>query len=269
MIYYKTNDEIALMRQSNLLVSETLAFVASNLKVGTTSKKIDKLAEEFIRDHGGIPAFKGYRGFPASLCMSMNDAVVHGIPGSSEFRETDIVSIDCGVILNEFFGDAAFTFAFNGVQHSTIKLMKVTRESLGKGIEKAIVGNRIGDISNAIQVFCEKVHGYGVVRELVGHGVGRALHEEPDVPNFGLKGKGPLIKEGLVIAIEPMVNAGGKGVKQREDGWTIVTKDGKPSAHFEHSIAITKDGPLILSNHEIIDFAVKNNEEIVDITAKS
>ncbi len=269
MIYYKTHDEIELMRQSNFLVSETLAYIAGSLKVGMTSKQIDKLAEEFIRDNGGIPAFKGYRNFPASLCMSVNDAVVHGIPGKDPFRDTDIVSIDCGVILNDFFGDAAFTFAFSKVNSSTLKLMKVTRESLAKGIEMAVIGNRIGDISSAIQVYCERVNGYGVVRELVGHGVGRSLHEDPEVPNFGLKGKGPLIKEGLVIAIEPMVNQGMKGVRQKEDGWTIVTKDGKPSAHFEHSVAVTKYGPSILSNHDIIDSAIKNNPEIVDISAKN
>jgi methionyl aminopeptidase len=267
MIYYKTADEIELMRKSNMLVSETLAYVAGILKVGVTSKEIDKKAEEFIRDNKGVPAFKGYRGFPASLCMSVNDGVVHGIPGSKPFVETDIVSIDCGVILNSFFGDAAFTFAFSKVDTSTIKLLKVTRESLSKGIEMAVIGNRIGDISHAIQYYCEKEHGFGVVRELVGHGVGKSLHEDPEVPNFGLKGKGPIIKEGLVIAIEPMVNQGIKGVKQREDGWTIVTKDGKPSAHFEHSVAVLKSGPSILSNHDIIDKAVKNNEEIIDITA--
>jgi methionyl aminopeptidase len=269
MIYYKTQDEIALMRQSNMLVSQTLAYVASILKVGITSKEVDAKAEEFIRDNGGIPAFKGYRGFPASLCMSLNDAVVHGIPSKHPFKETDIISIDCGVVLNEFFGDAAFTFAFSKVEPGTLKLMRVTREALAKGIEMVVPGNRIGDISNAIQVYCEKVHGYGIVRELVGHGVGRSLHEDPEVPNFGLKGKGPILKEGLVIAIEPMVNQGMKGVKQREDGWTIVTKDGKPSAHFEHSVAVTKNGPYILSDHNIIDRAVKNNPEIIDISAKS
>jgi methionyl aminopeptidase len=266
MIYYKTHDEIELMKMSNMLVSQTLAYVAGLLKVGRTSKEIDKKAEEFIRDNGGVPAFKGYRGFPATLCMSVNDAVVHGIPSDKSYLPEDIVSVDCGVILNGFFGDAAFTFAFSNVDSSTQTLLKVTRESLAKGIEMVVLGNRIGDISYAIQHYCEKVHGYGIVRELVGHGVGKSLHEDPEVPNFGMKGKGPMLKEGLVIAIEPMVNQGLRGVKQREDGWTIVTKDGKPSAHFEHSVAVTKEGPVILSNHDLIDQAIKNNEEILVIS---
>jgi methionyl aminopeptidase len=266
MIYYKTNEEIELMRESNLLVSKTLAHVAEILKVGKSGKYIDKSAEEFIRDHGGMPGFKGYRGFPSTLCMSVNDAVVHGIPSDKSFTQNDVVSIDCGVILNGFYGDAAFTFAFSGISEDVKMLLKVTRESLYKGIEAAVVGNRIGDISFAIQHFCEKVHGYGIVRELVGHGVGKSLHEDPEVPNFGLKGKGPLLKEGIVIAIEPMVNLGTKAVKQQSDGWTILTKDGKASAHFEHSVAIRRQGPDILSDHSFIDDSVKKNEEIVDIS---
>ncbi|HRG39840.1 MAG TPA: type I methionyl aminopeptidase [Saprospiraceae bacterium] len=268
MIYYKTNEEIELMRESNLLVSKTLAYVGGLLKVGETGKKVDKEAESFIRDHGGIPAFKGYRGFPATLCMSLNDAVVHGIPGDKVFVDSDLVSIDCGVVLNGFYGDAAFTFAFVNVSNDAKNLMKVTRESLYKGIEAVLVGNRIGDISYAIQTYCEKVHGYGIVRELVGHGVGRNLHEDPEVPNYGLKGKGPMLKEGMVIAIEPMVNMGNKAVKQLNDGWTILTKDGRPSAHFEHSVAVRKEGADILSDHSFIDDAVKNNPEIVDISIK-
>lgn len=266
MIYYKTNEEIELMRESNLLVSKTLAYIGGLLKVGGTGKNVDKQAESFIRDHGGVPAFKGYRGFPASLCMSMNDAVVHGIPSDRTFSENDLVSIDCGVVLNGFYGDAAFTFAFQNVSEASIRLLRVTREALAKGVEAAVVGNRIGDISFAIQSYCERVHGYGIVRELVGHGVGRALHEDPEVPNFGVKGKGPLLKEGIVIAIEPMVNMGNKAVKQLNDGWTILTRDGKPSAHFEHSIAIKKEGPDVLSDHSLIDIAVKNNPEMVDIS---
>lgn len=266
MIYYKTNEEIELMRESNLLVSRTLAYVAENLKVGKSGKSIDKAAEEFIRDHGGIPGFKGYRGFPASLCMSLNDAVVHGIPSDKFFTDKDVVSVDCGVILNGFYGDAAFSFAFKNVGLGVENLLRVTRESLYKGVEAVVVGNRIGDISYAIQNYCEKVHGYGIVRELVGHGVGRSLHEDPEVPNFGMKGKGTLLKEGIVIAIEPMVNMGGKAVKQLNDGWTILTRDGKPSAHFEHSVAVRKDGADILSNHSFIDDSVKKNEEIIDIS---
>lgn len=266
MIYYKTQEEIELMRMSNILVSKTLGHIAGLLKVGISGKFIDKNAEEFIRDHGGIPGFKGYRSFPSTLCMSVNDAVVHGIPSDRNFTSTDVVSIDCGVILNGFYGDAAFTFGFHEIDENVKKLMKVTRESLYKGIGAAVVGNRIGDVSFAIQHYCERVHGYGIVRELVGHGVGRNLHEDPEVPNFGLKGKGPMLKEGIVIAIEPMVNMGNKAVKQLSDGWTILTKDGKPSAHYEHSVAVTKNGPDILSDHDFIDAAIKNNQEIVDIS---
>jgi methionyl aminopeptidase len=266
MIYYKTNEEIELMRESNLLVSRTLGHVASLLKVGKTGKSIDKAAEEFIRDHGGVPGFKGYRGFPATLCMSLNDSVVHGIPSDKVFESTDVVSVDCGVVLNSFYGDSAFSFSFKDSEEGVDRLLRVTRESLYKGIEQAVVGNRIGDISFAIQNYCEKVNGYGIVRELVGHGVGKNLHEDPEVPNFGLKGKGPMLKEGMVIAIEPMVNMGHRGVKQRNDGWTIVTKDGKPSAHFEHSVAIKKSGVDILSDHSFIDEALKNNDELLKVS---
>lgn len=254
------------MRESNLLVSKTLAYIAGLLKVGEIGKNIDKKAEMFIRDHGGIPAFKGYRGFPSTLCMSLNDAVVHGIPTERAFRETDAVSIDCGVLINGFYGDAAFTFAFHSAKEEVKTLLKVTRESLHKGIEAIRPGNRVGDISFAIQHYCEKQHGYGIVRELVGHGVGRSLHEDPEVPNFGLKGKGPLLKEGMVLAIEPMVNMGNKAVKQMDDGWTILTRDGKASAHFEHSVAVRAYGPDILSDHSFVDEAVKKNEELVNIS---
>ncbi|MCB9310621.1 MAG: type I methionyl aminopeptidase [Lewinellaceae bacterium] len=266
MIFYKTNEEIELMRQSNMLVSRTLAHVGELLKVGVSPKNIDKSAEQFIRDHGGIPGFKGYRGFPSTLCMSTNDRVVHGIPDDRPYQDGDIVSVDCGVILNEFYGDAAYTFSFKGVAKETMTLLKITKESLQKGIDNAIVGNRIGDISNAIQQYCEKEHGFGIVRELVGHGVGRSLHEEPEVPNFGLRGRGVMLKEGMVLAIEPMVNLGNKAVKQLKDGWTIVTRDSKPSAHFEHSVAIKSEGPDILSNHEIIEDSIKKNEDLVIIS---
>ncbi|MBK9256768.1 MAG: type I methionyl aminopeptidase [Saprospiraceae bacterium] len=265
MIYYKTNEEIELLRLSNLLVCKTLAYVASKLKIGISGKSIDKSAEEFIRDNGGVPGFKGYRGFPNSLCMSINDAVVHGIPTEKEFSETDMISIDCGVLMNGFYGDAAYSFAFSKVSDEIVKLMTITKESLYKGIEMAVVGNRVGDISAAIQSYCEREHGYGVVRELVGHGVGKSLHEDPEIPNFGMKGKGPVLKDGLVIAIEPMVNLGMKGVRQQKDGWTIVTRDGKVSAHYEHSVAIRKNGPDILSDHSFIENAIKNNPEIRDI----
>jgi methionyl aminopeptidase len=262
MIYFKTREEIELQRESNLLVSKTLAYAASLLKIGLTGKYIDQKAEEFIRDHGGQPGFKGYRGFPSTLCMSVNDGVVHGIPSDVAFTAKDMVSIDCGVYMNGFYGDAAYSFAFKETPDDIIRLMQVTREALYKGIEVAVVGNRVGDISFAIQFHCERVHGYGIVRELVGHGVGKSLHEDPEVPNFGLRGKGALLKDGMVLAIEPMVNLGVKAVKQKSDGWTIVTRDGKASAHFEHSVAIRQNGPDILSDHLVIEDAIKNNAEI-------
>lgn len=269
MIYYKTSDEIALIRESCLLVSKTLAHVASILKPGITGLAIDKAAEEFIRDHKAEPGFKGYRGFPATLCVSLNEGVVHGIPTEREFESGDIVSIDCGSYLNDFFGDSAFTFAIGDVNEETMELLHVTNTSLYKGIEAVKKGNRIGDIGYAVQQYAEKEHGYGVVRELVGHGIGRNLHEKPDVPNYGKQGKGPLMKEGLVIAIEPMVNLGVKEVVQSKDGWTIISKDGKPSAHYEHTVAVTKDGVDILSDHSFIKNAIKNNANINDISIKN
>ncbi len=267
MIYYKTRDDIEHIRQSCLLVSETLAHIAGLLKPGVTGSTIDKVAEEFIRDHDAIPGFKGYGGFPATLCISKNECVVHGIPDDEPFTETDIVSIDCGSFLNAYYGDAAFTFAFNGVDEKVMSLLVTTEQSLYKGIEQALIGNRIGDIGHAVQKYCES-HGYSVVRELVGHGIGKNLHEAPEVPNYGRKGRGPLIKEGLVIAIEPMINLGKKGIKQLEDGWSIVTKDQKPSAHYEHTIAVTTEGPQTLSDHETIKTAIKNNPEIRNISLK-
>jgi methionyl aminopeptidase len=265
MIFFKTDEEIELLRQSNILVSKTLGHISGLLKVGITGKKIDSAAEEFIRDHGGIPGFLGYKGFPATLCLSKNAEVVHGIPDDYAFTESDIISVDCGVLLNGFYGDSAYTFAFKNVGKEVLELMKVTKKALYLGIEKCVPGNRIGDISFAIQHYCEKEHSYGIVRELVGHGVGRNLHEEPDVPNFGSKGKGPLLKPGMVIAIEPMVNLGDKKVRQLNDGWTIITKDGKPSVHFEHSVAIRQNGYDILSDHSYIENSIKNNIEIHDI----
>lgn len=265
MIFFKTHEEIELLRQSNLLVSKTLGYIAGILKVGSTGKQIDKAAEEFIRDNGGIPGFKGYKGFPATLCMSKNAEVVHGIPNDQAFTEKDLISVDCGVLMNGFYGDAAYTFAFKEVGEEVLRLMKVTKKALYLGIEQAVPGNRIGDISFAIQHFCEKEHPYGIVRELVGHGVGRNLHEDPDVPNFGSKGRGPLLKAGMVIAIEPMVNLGDKKVKQGNDGWTIATRDGKASVHFEHSVAIRESGYDILSDHSFVENSLKNNSEIHDI----
>ncbi len=252
MIFYKSKEEIELLRESNLLVGKTLAEVAKFMKPGIKTIKVDKIAEEFIRDNNAIPGFLDYGGFPNTLCISINDSVVHGIPSDYELKEGDIVSVDCGVIKNEYYGDSAFTFQIGEVNEKTKRLLTVTKLSLYKGIEKAVIGNRIGDISFAIQNFAEN-NGYSVVRDLVGHGVGRNLHEEPQVPNFGKRGKGIKIKEGLVIAIEPMVNMGAKGVIQLKDGWTIKTYDGLPSAHFEHTIAVTKEKTDILSSFKYIE----------------
>jgi len=267
MIYYKTAEDIEHIRESCLLVSKTLAHVASILKPGITGKKIDKEAENFILDHQAKPGFKGYRGFPGTLCISPNECVVHGIPTDEPFKEDDILSIDCGSFLNGYFGDSAFTFAMGGVNDEIMKLLVTTNESLYKGIEEAKADNRIGDIGYAIQSYTE-AQNYNVVRELVGHGIGKNLHEPPEVPNYGRPGKGPKIKEGLVIAIEPMINMGVKGVKQASDGWTIITKDKKPSAHYEHTIAVTSEGADILSNHSYIEEAIKNNSEIRNISLK-
>ena len=269
MIYYKTPEEVEMIRESCLLVSKTLAHIAGILKIGLTGKFVDKEAETFIRDHGAVPGFKGYQGFPSTLCISVNDEVVHGIPSDTEFTDTDILSIDCGVLKNGYYGDAAYTFVFAGVSVEVVRLCEVTNESLYKGIGQAVAGNRIGDVGYAIQQFTENVSGYSVVRELVGHGLGKNLHEPPDVPNFGKRGKGAMLKEGMVIAIEPMINLGRKEVRQSKDGWTIVTKDGKQSAHYEHTIAITNGQPDILSDHTIICDVLKNNAYIKEISIKN
>ena len=268
MDHLKTQEEIELIRQSCLLVSKTHAHVASVLKPGMTGLQIDKLAETSIRDHGGVPAFKGYQGFPGTLCISPNDAVVHGILNEKAFTETDVISLDCGVLMNGYYGDSAFTYAMPGVSDEVMELLRVTNESLYLGIEAAKVGNRIGDISQAIQDHAES-HSYSIVRELVGHGIGQNLHEPPEVPNYGKRGRGPKIKSGLVIAIEPMVNMGTKKVKQASDGWTIVTRDGKPSAHYEHTIAVTDEKTETLSDHSLIIDAIKNNPEIRNISLKN
>lgn len=263
MIHYKTDDEIELLRKSCLLVCSTLSEVAANIKPGVTPKKLDTIAEAFIRDNDAVPGFLNYRGFPATLCISRNDVVVHGIPDDVSIKEGDILSIDCGVVMNGFNGDAAFTFAVGEPELEIQELMRQTREALRLGIAQAVPGNRIGDIGYAIQHHTEKVHGYGVVRELVGHGLGKSLHEEPEVPNYGKKGKGRKIRKGLVIAIEPMINLGTRQIKQDNDGWTIRTRDNKASAHFEHSIAVRENGADILSDHNIIEAAVKNNSELL------
>jgi methionyl aminopeptidase len=258
MIYIKTREEIELMRESALTVSRALGIVARELKPGVSPKYLDKLAEEYIRDSGGVPAFKGYRGFPATLCISINEAVVHGIPNDKPLKEGDIISVDCGVKKNGFYGDHAYSFAVGQVKPELQKLLQVTKECLYKGIEQCIAGNRIGDISFAIQQHAEK-HGYGIVRELVGHGLGKSLHEDPEVPNYGKRGDGPKLKDGMVLAIEPMINLGKKNVKQLEDGWTIVTADGLPSAHFEHDVAIIDGKPEILSTFAFVEEALKIN----------
>lgn len=258
-LYYKTKEEIELIRESSLLVGKTLAEVAKVIKPGVTTLSLDKIAYEFINDNNAIPAFLNYSGFPNSLCISVNSHVVHGIPGKYELKDGDIVSVDCGVVKNKFFGDSAYTFAIGEVKPEILNLLKVTKESLYKAIEVAVVGKRLGDIGDAVQSYSES-HGYSVVRELVGHGIGQNLHEAPEVPNYGKKGTGLKLQEGLVIAIEPMINIGKKAITQENDGWTIRTADNLPSAHFEHTIAIGKDKADILSSFEYIEEVLKGRK---------
>lgn len=255
MIYLKTNEEIELLRESNLLVGKTLAELAKHIKPGTTTKQLDKVAYEFIKDHGAVPGFLNYNGFSGSICTSVNEQVVHGVPGEYVLQEGDIISIDCGVYKNKFHGDSAYTFCVGEVNPEVIRLLKTTQEALYLGIEKATEGNRIGDIGYAVQEYCEK-NGYSVVREMVGHGVGRDLHESPDVPNYGKRGSGAKLKSGMVIAIEPMINMGVRQIVMASDGWTVSTKDKKPSAHFEHTVAIRQGKADILSSFEFIEEAL-------------
>jgi len=257
MIFIKSKEEIELLRQSNLLVSRTHAMLAAEIVEGVSTLKLDKLAEEFIRDNGGIPGFLNYNGFPNTLCVSINDVVVHGIPKGNQLKSGDIVSIDCGAVVNGYHGDSCYTFEVGEVNKEVKALLVCTKESLYKGIEQAVAGNRLGDVGYAIQNHAE-LHGYSVVRELVGHGIGRNLHEEPEVPNYGRKGKGLKLTENMTIAIEPMINMGRKEIFQESDMWTIKTKDGKPSAHFEHSIAITKGKADILSDFSLIEEVLNN-----------
>jgi methionyl aminopeptidase len=259
MVHYKTNEEIELIRDSSLLVAKTLAEVARHIKPGITTQHLDQVAETFIRDHGASPGFKGYHGFPYTLCISPNEVVVHGFPSKKELKEGDIVSVDCGVLKNGYFGDSAYTFAIGEISESLKRLLKVTHASLYLGIEKAVDGNSLGDISATIQQYAEKA-GFSVVRELVGHGLGRNLHEAPEVPNFGAMGKGLKLKEGLVIAIEPMINMGQRFVVQENDGWTIRTSDRKPSAHFEHTIAVRQGKADVLSSFQYIEEALMENQ---------
>ena len=252
MLRGKSEEEVALVRESSLVVGKTLAEVAEMIKPGVTPKELDKRAFEFISDNGAVPGFLNYNGFPNSLCISRNEAVVHGIPDSKPLVDGDILSVDCGVLMNGFFGDSAYTFAVGNVSDEITKLLETTKRSLEKGIEQAIVGNRVGDIGYAVQFEAES-NGFGVVRELVGHGLGRELHEPPEVPNFGRRGKGPRLIDGLVIAIEPMINLGKKEVTQLRDGWTIVTADRKPSAHYEHTIVVRRDKAEVLSTFKYIE----------------
>lgn len=259
MIYTKTEEQIGYMKEAALLVSKTLTEVAKVLKPGMTTLDIDKLCMEFAKDHKAILSFYNYHGYPHHICASVNDVVVHGFPNKTALKEGDIVSIDCGVILNGWHGDHAYTFILGDADPAAIELVKVTKESLYKGIEKAIVNNRVGDIGFAIQEHTEKKHGYGVVRELVGHGLGTSLHEDPQVPNYGKRGTGLKMKENLVLAIEPMINMGTHKVFTDDDGWTVKTQDGKVSVHFEHDVCVKAGKALILSDYSIIEAAEKAN----------
>jgi methionyl aminopeptidase len=255
----KTEDEIALIRESSLLIGKTQAMLATHIRPGISTWELDQLVHDFIKDHGAYPGFLGYNDFPNSICASVNSAVVHGIPNNNALHEGDIVSVDIGVVKNGFWGDSAFTFAVGEIAPEVQNLLRITRECLDLAIQKAVAGNRIGDIGNAVQTHAEQ-HGYGVVRELVGHGVGINLHEAPEVPNYGRKGSGPVLQEGWVLAIEPMINLGTRNVKQMKDGWTIQTTDGKPSAHFEHTIVVRKNNAEVLSSFKEVDLVLNNNK---------
>ena len=257
MIYLKTKEEVELLRENNRLVSLTLAEVGKHVRAGVTTKELDTIAEAFIRSHGAVPGFLGYNGFPATLCISVNEGVVHGFPSEYVLKEGDIISVDCGTILKGFYGDSAYTFAVGEVSAEVRKLLDVTKEALQNGVAQARAGNRIGDISAAVQSTAEN-SGFTVVRELVGHGLGRKMHEEPEVPNYGQKGRGPLLKEGMVICVEPMINMGTRHVVFEKDGWTVRTRDRNPSAHFEWAVAITADGPDVLTDFTVIENALNN-----------
>ena len=259
---HKTEAEIGFMKEAATLVSKTLTEVATLLKPGMTTLQIDKICADFVKDHKAIPSFYNYRGYPHNVCTSVNDVVVHGFPNHEPLKEGDIISVDMGVILNGWHGDHAYTFIIGEVPEEVLQLVRVTKESLYKGIEKAIINNRVGDISYAIQEHTEKKYGYGVVRELVGHGLGRSLHEDPQVPNYGKRGSGPKMKENLVLAIEPMINMGSREVYTDDDGWTVRTRDGKPSVHFEHDVCIKRNQALILSDYSIIEAAEKANPHL-------
>jgi methionyl aminopeptidase len=252
MLYLKTDEEVGLLRESNLLVSRTLAEVAALIRPGVTTFYLDKIAETFIRDNGGTPAFKGYGGFPGTLCTSVNDEVVHGFPSEYILKEGDIISVDCGVILNGWYGDSAYTFSVGQISEEVKRLLDYTKKALEAGVREALAGNRVGDISFAVQCKAES-GGYSVVRELVGHGLGRKLHEPPEVPNYGKRGTGPKMEKGLVICIEPMINMGRKETVQMRDGWTVKTVDGKPSAHFEYAVAVGKGIADVLTTFKFVE----------------
>ena len=258
MIYLKTAEEIELLRENNLLVSATLAEVGKHVRPGVSTLELDKLAEEFIRSHGAEPGFLGYGGFPNTLCMSVNEEVVHGIPSAKRIlKEGDVLSVDCGTLMKGFYGDSAYTFAVGEIAPEVADLLRVTKEALYKGVAQAKAGNRVGDVASAVQEHAER-HGYSVVRELVGHGLGRKMDEEPEVPNYGARGRGPLLKEGMVICIEPMINMGARYVVFERDGWTVRTRDRKPSAHFEFAVAVGKEGPDVLTDFGVIEQAINS-----------
>ena len=252
MIFLKTDEEVELIRKSSLLVAKVHAEIADMIKPGVTTLELDARAEEYIRDFGGLPAFKGYSGFPNTLCMSPDSQVVHGIPNKDPLEEGSILSVDCGVLMNNYYGDSAYTYAVGEIKQEKQDLLDVTKQCLLKGVEQAVVGNRVGDISYAIQQHAE-LHNYGVVRELVGHGLGTHLHESPEVPNYGKRGRGPKLQNGLVIAIEPMINMGVKQIRHHSDGWTITTADNLPSAHFEHTVVVRQGKADVLSSFEWIE----------------
>jgi methionyl aminopeptidase len=262
MVQLYTRGEIEKIRSSARLVSRTLGLVAAKIEPGVTTLELDKMAEEYIRDNGGTPSFKGFEGFPNTLCTSRNEEVVHGIPSDKPLQNGDIISVDCGVKLDGYHGDHAYTFVVGEVNFQILKLLRVTKEALDLGMANMKSGNKMGDIGFSVQHHAEK-NGYGVVRELVGHGVGRELHEEPQVPNYGFKGKGMRLKEGMVFAIEPMINMGTHNIIQLEDGWTVITRDRKPSAHFEHNVAIVNGTAEVLSTFDYVEEALKKRGSVV------
>lgn len=264
MVKIKTEEDIVFIKESSLILGKALAEAAKILKPGITGLEVDKLIETFIRDKGAVPSFKNYRGFPFSICCSINDAVVHGFPTAVEMKEGDIVSVDCGVFLNGFHSDSAYTFAIGEISPKVAKLMRVTKDCLSRGIENAVAGKRVGDIGYAVQNYAES-NGFSVVRELVGHGLGKELHEEPEVPNYGKRGNGPVLKPNTVIAIEPMINQGKREIKTLKDGWTVVTRDGSISAHYEHTVVIRNGKPEILTSFEFVEIELKNNKDLTYI----